>query len=257
MPHQMPVHSAADARTRLDAGNETFRRLADDGAEHVISAYPIAASIGGQRSTSPKHEPFAVVVGCSDARVPVEFVFGQAANDLFVVRVAGNVLASGVTGSVQYAVGNIETIKIVVVLGHTNCGGLTAAVDSLLTPKTYLSLVHSSELRSIVDSLLAGVRMAMTALESVHGPQVIEHPDFRRALIDVSAVANAAINASVLEQTVGMDVVFGVFDLETRSVGIAKDCGWTPGLADAPENDQQLAEMLRHQAAWALGNCAG
>jgi len=253
MPHQMPVHSAADARARLEAGNETFRRLADDGSEHVLAAYPIAASLDGERrGVCPKHEPFAAVVGCSDARVPVEFIFGQAANDLFVVRVAGNVLASGVTGSVQYAVGNIDTIKIIVVLGHTNCGGLTAAVDALLTPETYLSLVHSAELRSIVDSLLAGVRMAVVAMESVHGPDVANHPDYRRALIDVSAIANAAISANVLNHSIETEVVFGLFDLDTRTVGIAHGDGWESGLADPPSDDRALVALLRNQARWAL-----
>lgn len=252
MPQRTPVMNAEDARARLEAGNEAFRLLGEVGSEHALAAYPIAASIGAA-SGSPKHDPFAAVVGCSDARVPVEFVFGQAANDLFVIRVAGNVLATGVAGSIQYAASNLPSVKVVVVLGHTSCGGLTAAVDSMLNPSAYMDMVHSPEMRSIVDSLLVGVRMATLALREVGGDAVHSRDDYRSALIDVSAAANAAINAHVLSHAIDLDVAYGVFDLETRSVGLAAVDGWLPGLADPPGNDVEISEMLRNQAAWALG----
>lgn len=252
MPQRIPITNAAEARARLNAGNEAFRLMGEVGTEHVLAAYPIAASVG-TGSGSPKHDPFAAVIGCSDARVPVEFVFGQAANDLFVIRVAGNVLASGVTGSVQYAASNLPSVQVVVVLGHTSCGGLTAAVDAMLSPNAYMELVHSPEMRSIVDSLLVGVRMASLALREEGGEDVVARPGYREALIDVSAAANAAINAHVLSHAIDLDVAFGVFDLESRSVGLASEEGWTPGLADPPHGNDQISEMLRHYAAWALG----
>lgn len=252
MPQRIPVTNAAEARARLDAGNEAFRLMGEVGSEHVLAAYPIAVSIGAS-SGSPLHDPFAAVVGCSDARVPVEFVFSQASNDLFVIRVAGNVLAQGVTGSIQYAAANLPSVKIVVVLGHTSCGGLTAAVEAMLNPSAYMELVHSPEMRSIVDSLLVGVRMASLALRAEGGEDVASIPGYREALIDVSAAANAAINAHVLSSAINLDVAYGVFDIGSRSVGLASEGGWTPGLADPPHGDKQIMAMLGHQARWALG----
>ena len=256
MTHPIPVQTADEARARLDAGNAAFRRLGEDGAEHVITAYPIAASVD-MRTRGPLHEPFAAVIGCSDARVPVEFVFGQAANDLFVVRVAGNVLASGVTGSIQYAVENLPTVKMVVVLAHTGCGGLTTAVDAQLEPEKYLDLAHTPELRTVVDSLLVGVRLAQRTLDLVGGEGVRERGDYRHALIDLSAVANAAVSAHILAGAIGPLVTFGTFDLNTRSVGIAGPDGWRAGLADAPVDNNALDAVLADYARHLLSCCEG
>lgn len=256
MPHQIPVSTAEQARARLDAGNAMFRRLGEDGAEHVITAYPIAASVD-MRTRSPLHEPFAAVIGCSDARVPVEFIFGQAANDLFVVRVAGNVLATGVTGSIQYAVENLPTVKMVVVLAHTSCGGLATAVDALLEPESYLDLAHTPELRAVVDSLLVGVRLAARTMGEVGGPAAEARPDYRTALIDLSAVANAAISAHILSGAIAPLVTFGTFDLNSRSVGIAGADGWVPGLADAPADNDALERVLADYARWLLSSREG
>ena len=86
----------------------------------------------------PHQDPFAIVIGCSDARVPIEMVFGQGFNELFVVRVAGNVLADECWGSIDYALTELsETVKLVVVMGHSGCGAVTAAVDAYLDPKKY------------------------------------------------------------------------------------------------------------------------
>ena len=119
----------------------------------------------------PEHVPFAAVVGCSDARVPLELVLGQQANDVFVVRVAGNVLGRECLGSLEYAVDHLEGLRLLVVLGHTNCGAVRAAVDAYLDPPAYLVGAADPPLRAIIDGLMAPVRAAAQALESVGGSE--------------------------------------------------------------------------------------
>ena len=103
------------------------------------------------------------MLGCSDARVPIELIFDQSPNDLFVVRVAGNVLGVECLGSIDYAVANLgKSLKLVVVLGHTTCGAVSAAVDSYLAPKNYAEIAFTHALRSLVDRIQTAVRGAAT-----------------------------------------------------------------------------------------------
>lgn len=99
-----------------------------------------------------EHCPSAIILGCSDARVPVELVFDQGLGDLFVIRVAGNVVAPSQIGSVEFAVEKFGT-KLVVVLGHSNCGAVTACVHALVNPDSY----YSPNLQSIVDRIRPSV----------------------------------------------------------------------------------------------------
>lgn len=99
-----------------------------------------------------EHDPIAIILGCSDARVPVEIVFDQSLGDLFVIRVAGNVVAPSQIGSVEFAVEKFAT-KLVVVLGHSNCGAVTACVQSMLAPEQY----PLPNLQSIVDRIRPSV----------------------------------------------------------------------------------------------------
>ena len=100
-----------------------------------------------RRHSIADQSPFAVVLGCSDSRVPIEIVFNQSLGDLFVVRVAGNILSDHVIGSVEYA---IETFgcPLVMVLGHSNCGAVTAAVDAVLNERD-----PHSRIATIVDAI--------------------------------------------------------------------------------------------------------
>lgn len=96
--------------------------------------------------------PFAVILGCSDSRVPVEIIFDQGLGDLFVIRVAGNIVAPSHIGSVEFAAEAFGT-RLVVVLGHSNCGAVTATVDELQRP----SENRSPNLRDIVDRVRPSV----------------------------------------------------------------------------------------------------
>jgi carbonic anhydrase len=136
--------SAQEALDRLVEGN---RRFVADGSGH-----------GGSSYTSRRDElvdeqaPFAIVLGCSDSRVPAEIVFDQGLGDLFVIRVAGNIVAPSLVGSVEFAAERFGT-PLVVVLGHSRCGAVTATLDQLLRP----SGSRSPNLRAIVDRIRPSV----------------------------------------------------------------------------------------------------
>jgi len=128
--------SARDALERLREGNRRF-------VERVRG--PMEGPSAGQA-------PFAIILGCSDARVPAELVFGQGFGDLFVIRVAGNIVAPSQVGSVEFAAEVFGT-RLAVVLGHTQCGAVAATLDELRQPKNH----QSPNLRAIVDRIRPAV----------------------------------------------------------------------------------------------------
>ena len=159
-----PTSSEA-ARQRLNEGNRSFaallRGLPNEAGliRHVVPVDPRDFGLLAGETLRPPQHPFAAILGCSDARVPVELIFGEGPNDLFVVRVAGNGLGSEVLGSLKYAMDHLRgSLKLIVVLGHSGCGALTGAVDVFLKPSDYLPLATQHSLRNILDRLLAVVQ---------------------------------------------------------------------------------------------------
>src|SRR5499433_2786835 len=116
---------ALEALQRLKDGN---RRFVEDTrkSESLISPRRRAELAAGQ-------QPFATILGCSDSRVPVEIVFDQGLGDLFVIRVAGNIVAPSQVGSVEFAAAQFNT-RLVVVLGHSRCGAINATIEQLGKP---------------------------------------------------------------------------------------------------------------------------
>jgi carbonic anhydrase len=106
-------------------------------------------------------EPFAIVLGCSDSRVPAELVFDQGFGDLFVIRVAGNIVAPSQVGSVEFAAAKFGT-RLVVVIGHSQCGAITATLDELLGRST----TESRNLRSIVDRVRPSVETVLAGRDT-------------------------------------------------------------------------------------------
>src|SRR6516162_1759749 len=177
-PTRPRPRDAEAARLRLSDGNHAFATLLDGlsqgagRARRVIDIDPRDLGLLEEHSAPPQH-PFAVVLGCSDARVPVELIFNEGPNDLFVVRVAGNGLSPEVLGSLKYAVENLGgSLKLIAVLGHSGCGALTAAVDLFLTPGDYLTLATEHSLRSILDRMLLVVQTSAAKLIDVFGATV-------------------------------------------------------------------------------------
>jgi carbonic anhydrase len=220
----------------LQRGNRVFADLRRAGS-YVI---PVSAEELGFGGGHPQ-TPIAAVLGCADARVPLELVFSQPANDLFVVRVAGNVLGDATLGSLDFAVERLESVRVLAVVGHTGCGALTSAVDAYVTPHHYLALSANLPLRGIVDGLLPSVRAADAALRGHFGADVVERDGFRAALIDASVVVNAALTAEALTRLFAarlgdtLGVVFGVYDLNSRLVGVPDlHSDWRQGLVTPP-----------------------
>ena len=145
-----PVDADA-ARLRLDEGSQAIAALLAGDAEgtgtarRIISVDPRDLGLAPGDQTAPAQRPYAAVLGCSDARVPIELIFNEGPNDLFVIRVAGNGLGTEVLGTLKYAVDHLrDSLKLVVVLGHSGCGAVSAAVDVFLNPRAYLRARHQA-----------------------------------------------------------------------------------------------------------------
>lgn len=136
--------TARDALARLRDGNRRFVAGLRSGVDAVRQPRPLPAADAQQ--------PFAIVLGCSDSRVPAELVFGQGFGDLFVIRVAGNIVAPSQVGSVEFAAARFGT-RLAVVLGHTGCGAIVATLEELRQPADH----QSPNLRSIVDRVRVSV----------------------------------------------------------------------------------------------------
>jgi carbonic anhydrase len=143
------------------------------------------------------------------------------------VRVAGNGLGHDVLGSLWYALQHLrESLRLVVILGHSRCGALSAAVDAFLHPLGYMSVSTSYSLRGILDRLLIVVEAAARKLAATYGSDVAEQPGYRDALISAAVAGNAAqVVFTVQLELTGLGpnelrVVYGVYRLETPEVWV-------------------------------------
>ena len=251
-----------EARSLLEQGNRAFAELLSDVEtgglkRQVIPFDPRDLGLGEESGTGPAQRPFAAVLGCSDARVPTEMVLRQRSNALFVARVAGNVVGGEALGSLCYAVQHFAiSLKLLLVLAHSRCGAVTAAVDAYLEPRNYLPLAAEVSLKSIVDSILVAVRSAALGLEETHGSQVARKPGYRDALVTVSVVLNAAWGAFALRHLVApdrqgdIDVMFSVYDLDSRYLRLpleasAPFAAGEVGLFPAPEEPEEFRNLVR------------
>jgi carbonic anhydrase len=127
----------------------------------------------------------------------------------------------------------------------------------MLKPETYFEVAANPDLRAIVDAIMAAVTMSADALSDVRGPGVVQHPGYRAALIETAVVVNAALTAALIHRAARpvrdnrLGVVFGVYDLARRSVGLPATGGWLAGLADPPESAAAL-DALAHRVAAAI-----
>ena len=179
--------SALESLNRLREGNARF---AADIRSHATDAKRVHRG-----DLADGQEPFAIILGCSDSRVPAEIVFDQGLGDLFVIRVAGNIVARSQIGSVEFAAGKFGT-KLVVVLGHSRCGAVEATLAELQRP----SANQSPNLHSIVDRVRPSVE-ALLATNLRHDPE---------ALIRDAVRANVRVSASQLRH--GSDLLESLID---------------------------------------------
>ncbi len=131
--HQSANISAAEARKRLEDGNQRY-------ISGKVAQHDLGEDRRTELSTNGQH-PFAVIVGCSDSRIPPEVIFDQALGDIFVVRVAGNIMDEVALGSVEYGVEHLQT-PLLVVLGHEQCGAVKATVDGGEAPGSIGAIVR-------------------------------------------------------------------------------------------------------------------
>src|ERR1700688_50955 len=158
-------------------------------------------------------EPFAAILGCSDSRVPVEIVFDQGLGDLFVIRVAGNIVAPSQVGSVEFAAEQFGT-RLVVVLGHTQCGAIDATLEQLQRPKEN----QSHNLHSIVDLIRPSVE-GLLATDLRFDLKELAHQAVRENIR--ASVNHLRHGSEIIEQLIrndGLLVVGAEYSLESGVV---------------------------------------
>ena len=197
--------SAPEALQHLQAGNRRF--VAGAQSRDMITSQT------RRNELAMGQEPFAIILGCSDSRVPAEIVFDQGLGDLFVIRVAGNIVASSQVGSVEFAAARFGT-RLVVVLGHSRCGAILATLEEM----QLATGSQSRNLRSIVDRIRPSVE-ALLATDLRHNPAaLVEHA----VRANIRASANHLRHGSeVLEELIQRNqllVVGAEYSLETGTV---------------------------------------
>jgi carbonic anhydrase len=254
-PSRVRPADAGAALRRMDEGSRAMAAMFAQLAEGEGVARRVIAIDAGDLGLdaqgvpgAPKQRPFAAVLGCADARVPVELVFNEGPNDLFVVRVAGNGLGSEVLGSLRYAVEHLANdMRLIVVLGHSGCGAVSAAVDVFLDPQRYLALAANHALRGILDRLLGVVNATARRLAGRYGDAVARRPAYRAALIEAAIAGNAALCAHTLqhhldEAALALRAAYGVYLLDTHAIWAPRhDSAQTAGLAWPPSGAAQFA----------------
>jgi len=196
---------AAEALERLREGNLRFVSERSRSGEGVT---------GNRRSeVAAGQQPFAIILGCSDSRVPAEIVFDQGLGDLFVIRVAGNIVAPSQVGSVEFAAARYET-RLVLVLGHSQCGAILATLEELQRPTEN----QSRNLRAIVDRVRPSVE-TLLATSLKHDREVLIQQAVRANIR--ASVDHLRHGSEVLEQLIqegGLRVVGAEYSLETGLV---------------------------------------
>lgn len=201
----MPMITAQEALERLREGNQRF-------ASNVWSL-DTRTSEARRGELMAGQEPFAAILGCSDSRVPVEIVFDQGLGDLFVIRVAGNIVAPSGIGSVEFAAERFGT-RLVVVLGHSQCGAVMATLEELQRPTE----IQSRNLRSIVDRVRPSVE-GLLATELRHDPDALVHHAVRANIrASVNQLRHGSQIIEQLIQSAGLLVVGAEYSLETGEV---------------------------------------
>jgi carbonic anhydrase len=196
---------AREALDRLRAGNRRFM------TEGQASDAPTGHD--RRRELLAGQEPFAVILGCSDSRVPAELVFDQGLGDLFVIRVAGNIVAPSQVASVEFAAEHLG-VRLVVVLGHSRCGAIIATLEELERPRP----ARSAHLPSIIDRIRPSVETVLDADAAVDRDTLI-----RRAVrANIRASADHLRHGSpLLEELIrtdGLLVVGAKYSLQTGVV---------------------------------------
>ena len=194
-----------DALQRLREGNRRFVAQ--------VRSLESLSSATRRAELAMAQKPFAIVLGCSDSRVPVEIVFDQGLGDLFVIRVAGNIVAPSLIGSVEFAAAQFGS-RLVVVLGHSQCGAIMATLEELSRPTAN----QSPNLRSIVERIRPAVQDLLPARPGENAAGLV--PRAVRANI-LASVRQLRHGSAIIEELIasrGLVVVGAEYALETGVV---------------------------------------
>lgn len=195
--------------------NEALQRLRDGNGRFASDTSTLGDRLSHGRRTelANAQNPFAIILGCSDSRVPAELVFDQGLGDLFVIRVAGNIVAPSLVGSVEFAAERFAT-RLVVVLGHSQCGAIQATIEALQSPQA----PTSGNLQSIVDRVRPSVETLLETELRNDPPALIQ----AAVRANIRATTNHLRHGStLLEQLIadeGLRVVGAEYSLETGVV---------------------------------------
>jgi carbonic anhydrase len=198
------MFSALQALDRLREGNRRFAANATADSSRMQTCP--AALAGGQ-------EPFAIILGCSDSRVPAEIIFDQGLGDLFVIRVAGNIAAPSQIGSVEFAATQFDT-RLVVVLGHTQCGAIHATMQQLQEP----SENRSRNLRSIVNFIRPSVEPLLAQGLGGDPDRLVEQAVRANVLASADHMRHGSDVLEELERDDGLLIVGAEYSLDTGLV---------------------------------------
>jgi carbonic anhydrase len=203
---------AREALARLRDGNRRFASDAPSGGAPTGE--------GRRRELVAGQAPFAIVFGCSDSRVPAEIVFDQGLGDLFVIRVAGNVVAPSLIGSVEFAAEAFGT-RLVVVLGHSGCGAVAATIEQLERPGES----RSPHLRSIVDRVRPAVETLMETELAADRDALMARAVRANIRASVNQLRHGSRILEELGEKDGLRVVGAEYDLATGLVTFLDDAG--------------------------------
>jgi len=196
---------ADEALKRLREGNQRF-------TSNLRALEPLFSHTRREELLSGQ-APFAIILGCSDSRVPAEIVFDQGLGDLFVIRVAGNIVAPSQIGSVEFAVSQFGT-RLVVVLGHSQCGAVCATIDEL----THKDTSSSENIRAIVERVKPSIQSLM-ATDLKNDREALEKEAVRANVrASVNQLRHGSTIIENLIETDGLLIVGAEYSLETGVV---------------------------------------
>jgi carbonic anhydrase len=196
---------AAEALVRLREGNQRYASNVRS-LDSLLSHTRRAEMAAGQ-------QPIAIILGCSDSRVPAEVVFDQGLGDLFVIRVAGNIVAPSQVGSVEFAAERYG-VRLVVVMGHTQCGAIAATIEQIRSPDD----TSSRNLQSIVNRVRPSVEGLMRT-DLAGDPEALMHAAVRANVrASASHLRHGSDSLEQLITTAGLLVVGAEYDLTTGVV---------------------------------------
>lgn len=194
--------SATDALERLRDGNRRF--ISNEVSEEVLAIREHRAG-----AAAPQN-PFAIILACSDSRVPTELIFDQGIGDLFVIRVAGNIVAPSQIGSIEYAAKQFGT-RLVVVLGHSNCGAIIATLRELALKESH----RSPNLRAIVDRIRPALDPVLEEYYDVEDEAIVASCVRANVQASVDGLQHGSLILEQLIEAKELNIIGAEYSIET------------------------------------------